>query len=512
MGGEIAEAGGNRAALTVCVILATLMQALDTTIANVALPYMQGSVSASQDQIAWVLTSYIVAAAIMTPPTGFLAGRFGLKRLFLVAIAGFTVASMLCGMAQSLSQIVLFRVLQGAFGASLVPLSQTVLLGSYPRERQGFAMALFGIGVMIGPVLGPVLGGWLTENYSWRWVFYINLPIGILDLIGIMIFLPESPRNAKAKLDWFGFGTLSVGLGALQIMLDRGEQLDWLGSGEIIIEAIVAVSAFYLFLVHTFTADNPFVRPGMFRDRNFAAGVLFIAVVGLTYYASMALQPPYLQELMDYPVVTAGLVMGPRGVGTMASMLIVGRLVGRTDTRYLLIVGLGLTAWSFNQMTGWTPDVSQGTIIGVTMVQGFGLGFLFVPLSAATLSTLPLAERAEGAGLFSLSRNIGSSIGISVVNSLLVQNTQANHAAIVPNVSEVNRGFENPIVAHAWNPMTAAGRAALDAMITRQAEIIAYIDDYKLLMIATLVVMPLLIVFRPPGPQQRAAEPVHYGE
>jgi DHA2 family multidrug resistance protein len=505
MGGELLAKGGNRGALTACVILATLMQALDTTIANVALPYMQGSVSASQDQIAWVLTSYIVAAAIMTPPTGFLAGRFGIKRLFLAAVAGFTVASMLCGMAQSLNQIVLFRVMQGAFGASLVPLSQTVLLGSYPRERQGFAMALFGIGVMIGPVLGPVLGGWLTENYSWRWVFYINLPIGILDLIGIMIFLPDTPRDTTTKLDWFGFGTLSVAIGALQIMLDRGEQKDWFGSGEIIIEAVVAVSAFYLFMVHTFTADKPFVRPGMFRDRNFAAGVLFISIVGLTYYASMALQPPYLQELMNYPVVTAGLVMGPRGVGTMASMLIVGRLVGRTDTRILLLIGLTLTAWSFNAMTGWTPDVSQASIIGVTMVQGFGLGFLFVPLSAATLSTLPLSERAEGAGLFSLSRNIGSSIGISIVNTLLVENTQANHAAIAPSVNAVNRGFEHPLIAQAWNPVTAAGRAALDAVITRQAEIIAYIDDYKLLMIAALAVIPLLIVFRKPPPA-RAAE------
>jgi MFS transporter, DHA2 family, multidrug resistance protein len=499
-----AEGGGNRAGITACAIIATLMQALDTTIANVALPYMQGSVSASQDQIDWVLTSYIVAAAIMTPPTGFLASRFGLKRLFLVSIGGFTVASMLCGMAQSVTQIVAFRVLQGGFGAALVPLSQTVLLGAYPRERQGFAMALFGMGVMVGPVLGPVLGGWLTENYSWRYVFYINLPIGIIALLGIVAFLPETQRNSGDKLDWFGFGTLSLALGALQIMLDRGELQDWFSSGEIIIEAIVAASAFYLFIVHTFTAKKPFVRPALFRDRNFAAGVLFISVVGLTYYASMALQPPYLQELMDYPVVTAGLVMGPRGVGTMASMLFVGRLVGRVDTRYLLIVGLSLTAWSFYQMTGWTPDVSQGTIISITMVQGFGLGFLFVPLSAATLSTLPTSERAEGAGLFSLSRNIGSSVGISVMNSMLVQNTQANHAAIAPSVNAVNRGFENPLIAHAWNPLTAAGRAALDAVVTRQAQIIAYIDDYKMLMIATLVVMPLLIVFKRPS---RSAPP-----
>src|ERR1700741_2576790 len=323
--------GTNRVAITICVILATLMQSLDTTIANIALPYIQGSVSASQDQINWVLTSYIVAAAIMIPTTGFLAGRFGRKRLLLVSVAGFTVASMLCGMAQSLVQIVLFRILQGVFGAALVPLSQSVLLDIYPKERQGSAMALWGIAVMVGPVLGPVLGGWLTENYTWRWVLYINLPIGALAFLGITTFLPETDRNPGAKLDWFGFGTLSLAIGALQILLDRGEQLDWLGSGEIWIEAIVAGSAFYLFLVHTFTADEPFVRPALFNNRNFLAGNLFTTIVGVTYYASLALQPPYFQTLMNYPVVSAGLAMGPRGIGTMVTMLIVGRLVGRVD-------------------------------------------------------------------------------------------------------------------------------------------------------------------------------------
>jgi MFS transporter, DHA2 family, multidrug resistance protein len=482
--------------VTLCVILATLMQALDTTIANVALPYMQGSVAASQDQIDWVLTSYIVAAAIMTPPTGFLAGRFGVKRLFLASVSGFTIASMLCGMAQSLVQIVLFRVLQGAFGAALVPLSQSMLFTVYPKERHGFAMALFGVGVMVGPVLGPVLGGWLTENYSWRYVFYINLPIGILCLLGMIAFLPDTPRREGDKLDWFGFGTLSVTLGALQLMLDRGEIKDWFSSGEIIIEAVVAASAFYLFMIHTLTAEKPFVRPQLFRDRNFAAGVVFVSIVGLTYYSSLALQPPYLQELMNYPVVTAGMVMGPRGVGTMASMLIVGRLVGRVDTRILLGVGLGLTAWSFNAMTGWTPDISESSIIGVGVVQGVGLGFLFVPLSAATLSTLSPEQRTEGAGFYNLSRNIGSSVGISVVNALLIRNTQVNHASITSHVTAVNRSLDNPSVAHYWDPLTAAGRAALDAVITEQAQIIAYIDDYKMLMIATLAVFPLLLVFK----------------
>jgi DHA2 family multidrug resistance protein len=490
--------GRTRLAVTVCVILATLMQALDTTIANVALPYMQGSVSASQDQIAWVLTSYIVAAAIMTPPTGYLAGRFGLKRVFLVSVAGFTVSSVLCGLAQSLAQIVLFRILQGLFGAALVPLSQTVLMNINSKERQGSAIALWGVAVMAGPVLGPVLGGWLTQTYSWRFVFYINVPIGALAFFGMTTFLSDTTRNVTAKLDWFGFGTLSLAIAAMQVALDRGEELDWFGSGEIVTEAIIAASALYLFIVHTFTTREPFVRPSLFRDRNFTAGVIFISIIGLTYYASLALQPPYLQNLMNYPIVSAGLVLGPRGIGTMGAMMIVGKLIGRVDTRLLLTIGLGLTAWSFYAMTGWTPDVSQMTIVVVGVIQGIGLGFIFVPLSVVTLSTLSPERRAEGAGLYSLSRNIGSSVGISVVNSLLTRNTQVNHAEIASHVTSVNRAFEDPAIAQFWDPLTAAGRAALDAVITRQAQIIAYIDDYKLLMIATLAVIPLLIIFTKP--------------
>jgi len=500
-----------RVAITICVILATLMQALDTTIANVALPYMQGSVSASQDEIAWVLTSYIVAAAIMTPPTGYLTSRFGLKRLFLVSIAGFTVSSVLCGMAQSLVQIVLFRVLQGLFGAALVPLSQTVLMNINPKERQGSAIALWGVAVMAGPVLGPVLGGWLTQAFSWRYVFYINVPVGILAFFGMMTFLSDTTRNAAAKLDWFGFGTLSLTIAAMQLVLDRGEELDWFGSGEIVVEAIIAASAFYLFLVHTFTAREPFVRLSLFRDANFTAGILFIAIVGLTYYASLALQPPYLQNLMNYPIVSAGLVLGPRGVGTMGAMMIVGRLIGRVDTRFLLALGLGLTAWAFYVMTGWTPDVSQKTIVVVGIIQGIGLGFIFVPLSVATLSTLAPELRAEGAGLYSLSRNIGSSIGISVVNSLLTRNTQVNHAEIARSVTSVNRAFEDLSITQFWDPVSSVGRAALDAMVTQQAQIIAYMDDYKLLMIATLAVIPLLVIFKKPPPSA-AGETMHVME
>ena len=493
---DAGQAGRRRGTITALVILAAMMQTLDTTIVNVALPYVQGSLAASQDQIDWVLTSYITATAIMTQPTGFLAGRFGLKRLFMVSTLGFTLASMLCGMADSLTQIVVFRVLQGAFGAAMIPLAQTVLLTIFPKERHGFAMALFGIGIVVGPVLGPVLGGWLTENYTWRYVFYINGPLGIIALVGMMMFLPETPRTASQKFDWFGFGTLSVALGALQIMLDRGEIEDWFGASEIVVEALIAGAAFYLFLVHTFTTERPFVRPALFRDRNFTAGVVFSAVTFVTLYASLALQPPYLQDLMNYPVLTTGLVMGPRGVGTMVATILVGKFVGKADTRLLLAIGLGLSAWSFYVMTGWTPDVSQWDIVMVGLAQGAGFGVLFVPMSAVTLSTLAPEDRAEGASVFSLSRSLGSSVGISVFTALLTTNTEVNHAYISANVTAVNRGFQDPTVAQFLSPFTAAGRAALDALVTQQAQVIAYIDDYKLLLIATLALFALLLIFK----------------
>jgi MFS transporter, DHA2 family, multidrug resistance protein len=336
----------NRPAITACIILAVVMQALDTTIANVALPYMQGSVSASADQINWVLTSYIVAAAIMTPPSGFLANRFGRKRVLNVAVAGFVAASVLCGIAQSLPEIVAFRLLQGLFGAALVPIAQSILLDIYTPEERGSAMALFGVSVMVGPVLGPVIGGYLTDQFSWRWVFYINVPIGALAFAGISIFMKETRISTAARMDWLGFGSLSIAIAAMQVFLDRGAQLDWFSSFEILIEATICASAFYIFLVHTFTAKDSFVNPKLFLDRNFSVGMLFIFIVGVTYLASMSLLTPYLQTLMGYPVVTAGLVMGPRGVGTMTCMMLVGRLIGKVDTRLLLVKGLLLTAWA----------------------------------------------------------------------------------------------------------------------------------------------------------------------
>jgi DHA2 family multidrug resistance protein len=489
----------HRGAITACVILSVIMQALDTTIANVALPYIQGSVSASADQINWVLTSYIVAAAVMTPPSGYLANRFGRKRILLVSITGFVVASVLCGLAQSLFQIVGFRLLQGLFGAALVPLAQSILLDIYTVEERGSAMAMFGISVMVGPVLGPVIGGWLTENASWRWVFYINVPIGMLAFAGVSIFVTETRRDLGARLDWLGFGALSLAIAALQMFLDRGEQLNWFASGEIIIEAIICGSAFYVFLVHTFTAKGTFVNPTLFLDRNFAVGMVFIFVIGATYLASLALMTPYLQTLMGYPVVTAGIVMGPRGLGTMMCMFIVGRLIGKVDTRWLLLVGLLITAWAMDDMAGWTPDVSQWTIISTGFIQGAGLGFLFVPLTTVTFATLPPERRSEGTGLYNLSRNIGSSVGISVVSALLVENTQVNHADIASYVTPYNPAFGNPAIAEALSPYTAAGRAALDGVVTLQATIISYIDDFKLMMILSIAAVPLLLLLRKPA-------------
>ena len=496
----------NRGAITACVILAVIMQALDTTIANVALPFIQGSVAASADQINWVLTSYIVAAAIMTPPSGYLANRFGRKRVLMVSISGFVMASVLCGLAQSLNQIVAFRLLQGFFGAALVPLSQAILLDIYSLEERGSAMALFGVSVMVGPVLGPVLGGWLTDHASWRWVFYINVPIGALALLGVSAFVTEAGRDLSARLDWFGFCALSVTIAALQLFLDRGEQLNWFASGEIILEATVCAAACYLFLVHTFTTAKPFVNPTLFLDRNFTIGILFIFIVGLTYLASLALMTPYLQTLMGFPVVTAGIVLGPRGLGTMLCMFLVGRLIGKVDTRWLLLVGLGLTAWAMYDMTGWTPDVSQWTIVVTGFIQGAGLGFLFVPLTTSTFATLPAEKRGDGTGLYNLSRNIGSSVGISIVSALLVENVQVNHADIGTYVTPFNRAFDQPAITDAWSPYTAAGRASLDAIVTHQAAIISYIDDFKLMMILSLAVMPLVFLLRTP----RRAAPVEH--
>ena len=296
--------------VTICAMTATIMQALDTTIANVALPYMQGTLSASQDQINWVLTSYIVAAAIMTAPVGWIANRFGRKRIFIICSAGFTIASVMCGLAQDITQMVLFRLLQGVFGAALVPLSQAVMLDSYALQERAKAMAIWGMGVMMGPIMGPSLGAWLTETYSWHWVFFVNLPFGIFTVLGLVIFMDETKKNLELRFDWFGFTALAIAIGALQLALDRGEQLGWLESNEIIAEFIVAAIGFYYFLAHSLTTDRPFIQFALFKDKNFVGGCVFMAVMGLVLFSTMALSSPFLQNVIGYPIITAGPAAG----------------------------------------------------------------------------------------------------------------------------------------------------------------------------------------------------------
>jgi len=486
----------HRGAITVCVMLATIMQALDTTIANVALPYMQSSLSAAQDQINLVLTSYIVASAVMMPATGWLSTRLGRKNLFLISVVGFTVASVLCGMAMSLGQIVGYRLLQGVFGSTLVPLSQAVLLDEYPREKHGSAMALWGVGVMVGPILGPTLGGWLTEMYNWRWVFYINVPIGILTFVGLSAYLHRTEPQRGLYFDWFGFLTLVLAIGSLQMMLDRGEQLEWFDSPEIILEAALSVLGAYLFIAHSLTTDRPFLDPRLFRDRNFATGMVFIFIVGIILLATLALLTPFLQTLLGYPVLTAGMLLAPRGIGTMLAMMIVGKLVNRVDPRWLVAPGLMLTALALWQMCGFSLEVTQRMIVVSGVTQGLGLGFLFVPLSTITFATLPADLRTAGTGLYSLSRNLGSSIGISVVVFLLGQFTSQSHASLAEFVNPFRMPMQQ--LPGLLDPATDAGRALLDALVTKQATLLAFLADFKVMLAVALGALPLVLFMRRP--------------
>ncbi|HZX26879.1 MAG TPA: DHA2 family efflux MFS transporter permease subunit, partial [Telluria sp.] len=403
----------NRTMITLSIMLATVIQALDGTIANVALPHMQGSLSASQDQITWVLTSFIVASAIATPLTGWLCDRFGQKRVFLASVAGFTLASVLCGLAMSLAQIVGARLLQGVFGAALVPLSQAVLLEINPREKHGSAMAVWGMGVMIGPILGPTLGGWLTDSYSWRWVFLINVPVGALAFYGIWRYIRTDLPRRGMRFDVFGFATLSLAIGALQMLLDRGEQNDWFAATETWIEAVVLAVSLAYFVAHTaFTRpEQSFFDYRLLKNSNYVTGLLFIFIVGMVLFATRALTPSLLQGLLGYPAMTAGLVTAPSGLGTMLAMMVVGRLTGKVDTRLLLGTGFIITAFSLWQMSGFSLEMTPSLVVWSGVVQGIGLGLVFVPLSAATFATLPGAMRAQGTAIYSLMRNIGSSIG-----------------------------------------------------------------------------------------------------
>ena len=484
----------HRGLITLSVMLASIMQALDNTIANVALPHIQGSLSSTQDQMSWVLTSYIVATAIMTPLSGWLAGRFGRRKIFLMSIFGFTVASALCGLSQSLSQIVLARLLQGLSGAALIPLSQAVLLDINPPERHAHAMSVWVMGVTIGPIIGPALGGWLTEHYNWRWVFFINVPVGILCFFGTAAFMRETMLRLS-RFDFFGFIALSVGIGSLQMMLDRGQANDWFSDPETWIEAAMCGIALYSFVVHVLTTKHePFISLSLFKDRNFLTGNLFIFIVGVVLFATLALLPPLLQDLMGYPVVLTGMVTAPRGVGTLIAMIIVRHLMGRMDARYIIGAGFIITAISVWQMTNFYLQMDSSLVIWSGLLQGLGTGFVYVPLAALTFTTLAPHLRNEGTAVFSLVRNIGSSIGISAVITLLVRNTQILHARLAEHITPYNDALHGA-VPHALSSVSAL--AKLNAGVTRQAAMLAYNNDFKLMLILTLCAVPLVMLLRP---------------
>jgi DHA2 family multidrug resistance protein len=481
----------NRLMVTLIAMVAVTMQLLDTTIANVALPHMQGSLAATQDEIAWVLTSYIVAAAISTPVTGFLASRMGRTRLFTAALAGFTIASALCGLATTLPQIVLFRILQGLFGAALVPLSQAILLDAYPRSEMQRAMGIFSMGVMIAPILGPVLGGYLTDQFSWRWCFFINVPLGIVAVLGALAFIPETVSGAR-KLDWFGFGFLSLGIMCLQLVLDRGESRGWFQSSEIQLEGALTIFSLYMFVVHSATTSRPFFDVRLFKDQTYVVSTIIMMLIFIVYYGSMVLTPQMLQQELGYPVLTAGLIMAPRGAGTILAILITSRINKWVGPRQLIGVGLFVSGATLYVMSGWNLMTTPRDIIIVGLIQGAGSGCINVPITTIAFATLPGELRTEAAGFYNLMRNIGSAIGVSVAASQLVESTQINHGYL----SEFMTPFR-----HMAMPRGLSGALGMHVMnlgLTQQAAMIAFINIFWLLGVLCVAIIPLVLFLRVP--------------
>jgi DHA2 family multidrug resistance protein len=499
-------------ALTVVIMLATIMQTLDMTIANVALPHMQSSMNAAQDQITWVLTSYVVAAAIGMSLTGYMVDRFGRTRVFLYSVIGFTIASMLCGIAQGLPEMVVFRMLQGALGASLVPLSQAILMDIYPREKFGPALAIWGMGVMVGPIFGPTLGGYLTDTLNWRWVFFINLPIGVLCAAGIAAWLPETKRNQSTKFDMRGFAFIAVALTSFQLMLDRGQTLDWFSSTEIVIEGGIAIIAFYLFIVHIFTVDRPFLNPKLFADRNYVAGSFLGFVTGMTLFSTMALLPSMLQSLIGYPIIETGILLMPRGVGSMIAMGFAGKMMGRIEPRLMMLAGVACLAISLWQMSGFDLNVTEQQLIVSGFIQGMGIGLFFAPMNIIAFGTLPQHLRTDGTAIFSLIRSIGSSVGISAVVTMLAQNTQANHEILGEHITLFSRPLQNLAPEAPWNMSLPHGIAALNGEVTRQASMIAYVDVFSLMMWMTIACMPILFLLRPTRKKDGVSSTEHVAE
>lgn len=486
----------NNVLLVVGIMTASLIQILDTTIANVAIPHMQASLGATPDEISWVLTSYIIATAVAMPITGWLADRIGSRRLFILSTAGFIAASMLCGMAQDITQMVLFRALQGVSGAFIAPLSQAALIDTNKPSMQPQMMALWGMGIMIGPILGPLLGGWLTEEWNWRAVFYVNLPLGAVALFLLITLLPSRPI-ARRRFDLFGFALLAITLTSIQLLLDRGNHVDWFASVEAWIYAGLAISAGWMAAIHFFTARRPLFDRTLFADPNFVVAVAISVAVGMVMFATVALLPPMLQQLFGYSVIGTGMALMPRGVGTLVSMQISGMLVRRgVDARYLMALGFVIAAYSLYDMAGWSLAVDRERIVWTSFVQGIGIGLVFIPMNSLAFATLPPALRTEGSSLLNLARSMGSSVGISIVTSLLAINLQVSHQDLGAHVTSSATDVIDVATVDRFQVLGATILAAIDGEVNRQAAMIAYVNDFWLMMWLSLAAVPLILLMR----------------
>jgi DHA2 family multidrug resistance protein len=496
-----------RALITVSALMAVMMVTIDGTIAIIALPHIQSSLVASQEQIAWVLTSYLVAGAIATPLSGWLADRFGRARVMAISVFLFTLSSLGCGVAANLEMLVLFRFIQGASGASLVPLSQVLLLAIYPPERHGPAIAWFGIGTLFGPMIGPTLGGWLTENISWRAIFLINAPIGVIAFLGLILFAAETSRRDKHAFDLKGFIALSIALTSFQLMLDRGQMLDWFSSTEVCIEAAVAAMFGYIAVVHMLTAPNPFITPGIFRDRNFLIGTFLSILVGILLNGVIPIVTNMMQHLLGYPVMLAGILSLPRAIGNIITILIVGRLVSKVDPRALIFLGMLMLVASLHILTTLSLDARQDSLAWVAFLQGCGSGFLFLPLTLAVFSTLPEEYRNEGSTLFALVRNVSGAAGISLIQTMTIREVAAVQSRLVEGVR-----LDNPLVA--WHmpdfdPELPASVAQVMTEIIRQAEMVAYVDSFRVILALAVVMTPLCLLLRSSPRLSAAPTPIH---
>ena len=487
----------NRGLLTVGVLMAMIVYMLDATIANVALPHMQASLGATFDTITWVLTSYIIALAVATPITGWLSDCIGSRNLFLIAVAGFVLASMACGASTNLEEMVLFRFIQGVMGAFIGPLSQTAMLDINPPSRQARSMSLWGMGIMIAPIMGPIIGGWLTESYNWRWVFYVNLPVGMIAFALLWLFLPSRPISRRS-FDLFGFAVLAIALSSLQLMLDRGTDQDWFESVEIWIEAIIAVSAFWVFSVHLFTKHNTIIDAALLKNSNMAMALVFQLIIGLMMMAVMALMPPMLQRVYGYDVLDTGMLLAPRGIGILMAMFIASRLINRVDPRYIIMTGLTIASVSMWQMTQWSLVMDSTPIVVSGIVQGLGMGLCFMPVNSMAFSTLDTQYRTEGASILNLFRSLGGSVGISIVTAVLGMNVQTSHADLSSHITSSSMSAVDPATADRFGVFGETAMAMVNAEVNRQALMIAYLDDFKLIMYILFFALPVILMMRPP--------------